>query len=499
MIGSAALGSAVLSRLLAHPRAADLLLRRLADPALDGHDLAAVRPLRTFLLKMGAGALPREAWPAMAKMVGASGELYGKTARAHARGEPVVWVTWPVPAAVVAAFPGVLAHTPETFFAMANAAEPDGSTRMCEVADRHGVPGEICSINRCVLGAFLDGQLPTPTMVVTGNTPCDGNHSGNTVLRELAGADHFSVSGSYDRTAGSVALWARSVWELIAYLEARLHRSLDWGLLRQHARNLNRVNRALNRVTELHRATPAPGVLNPLALYWHMVIAYGWEPAIAEGAELLADAAQHLVERARRTNAPRERLRVVLGDQAMAWTDFAGWLHHEYGGTIVCDYLGHFEHPPIDLSTRESLIEGLVHDRLLTSMVRQAHGTMELTLDELSTALKEYDADCVIFHGNVGCKHNLALRREIDEVCRAARVPACFLDADIIDRRVVDEGPLRRKIAAFLSAEGLPRGTNARAVPLRERLSALAGRVRRGRSDDTRAGGDGPPDLSEAS
>lgn len=481
MIGSAALGSKVLRRLLEHPDAADLLLRRLADPAFDERDPVLARPLRTFLQKMGAGALPREGWPAMARLVEASGEMYAKAWRTHVRKEPVVYVTWPVPSAVVAALPGVLAYTPEAFFAVANAGEADGSTRMCEVADRHGVPREICSINRCVLGAFLDGQLPRPTVVVIGNTPCDGNHSGNTVLRELAGADHFSVSGSYDRTQGSIALWSRSVWELIAGLEKRLNRSLDWDALREGARNLNRTNRALNRVTLLHRATPAPGLLNPVALFWHMVIAYGWSPTVAEGAELLAQAAQELVERSQRTDAPRERLRVVLGDQAMAWGDFAGWLHREYGGAIVCDYLGHFEHPPIDLSTKESLIEGLVRDRLMISMVRQSHGAMELTLDELSTALAEYDADCVLFHANVGCKHNLALRREIDEVCRAAKVPACFLDADIIDRRVVDEGPLRKKIAAFLAAEGLPRG-GARGASLRERIaSALPGGDRRSR------------------
>lgn len=471
MISQAAQGSAMLEQLLAHPHLSDLLMRRVLGPALKDFDPAWARQLRTFMQKMGAPALPREAVPAVRTLVGASRDLYSSTVRAHERGEPVVWVTWPVPAALVAAFPGVLAHTPETFFAMANAAEADGSTRMCEVADRHGIPPEICSINRCVLGAQLAGELPRPTVVVTGNHPCDGNHAGNTVLRELVDCDHFSVGGPYDRSPQSIALWAKSLWELIGFLEKKLRRPMNWDLLREHARNINRVNRALNKVTALHRAKPAPGVINPLALYWHMVIAYGWSAAIADGAEQLASAALELVEKARRQHAPRERLRVVLGDQAIAWTDLGGWMGQEFGGAVVCDYLGHFEHPQIDLSSRESLLEGLVLDRLLISMVRQAHGAMEYTLDELSTALLEYDADCVIFHSNLGCKHNLALRREIEELCRDARVPALFLDADIIDRRPVDEKPLRDKVRAFLAAEGLPR-PGAPAVGLRTRARA---------------------------
>jgi len=456
MIEHAAASAAKMERLFAHPRLADLLLTRLVAPRLTDGDPAWSRTLRTSLLKVGGETLPREAIPALQQAMVATRWMHESAANAHRRGEPVVWFTWPVPAAVIAAF-DVAYFCPENFYSVANSTGGDGSTRMCEIADRHGVPQEICSINRCVLGAHLAGELPRPTLCVTANTPCDGNHAGNVILRELAGCEQFSVGGAYDRSPETIAVWARSVWELIGFLEKKLGRPMDWKRLEAYARNLNQVNRALNRVTELHRALPAPRLVNPLAVFWRVVGGAGWEPPVARGADLLLEAAEQIVEKSRRRGAPRERMRVVYGDQAIAWTDCSAWMAREYGAAVVADYIGSFRHPHIDTSTRESLIEGLVLDRLNFSMIRQSHGTMEYTLDELETTIREFQADCVIFQSNTGCKHNLALRREVEETCRAAGVPACFLDVDIVDRRVMGEAAIKQKLRSFFAANGLPR------------------------------------------
>lgn len=456
MIEHAAAAAAKMERLFAHPYLTNLLLTRLVAPRLVDDDPAWGRSIRTSLLKMGGTTLPREAIPALREAMVATRGMHESAARAHRQKEPIVWFTWPVPAAVISAF-GVAYFCPENFYSVANSSGGDGSTRMCEIADRHGIPQEICSINRCVLGAHLAGELPPPTLCITANHPCDGNHAGNTIIRELARCEHFSVGGAYDRSRESVEVWSRSIWELIGFLEAKLGWPMDWELLRSYADNLNRVNRSLNRVTEVHRALPAPGLINALAIFWRVVGGAGWEPSVARGAELLLGAAEEIVERDRRRRAPRERMRVVLGDQAIAWTDCSSWLEREYGAAVVSDYIGSFRHPRIDTSSRESLIEGLVLDRLHFSMVRQAHGTMEYTLDELETALREYHADCVIFQANTGCKHNLALRREIEELCRTSGVPACFLDVDIVDRRVVSEAAIKQKLRAFFAANGLPR------------------------------------------
>jgi benzoyl-CoA reductase/2-hydroxyglutaryl-CoA dehydratase subunit BcrC/BadD/HgdB len=456
MIAHAAKSAATIERLLAHPRIADLVLRRALGSYVVDHDSALTDSLRTSLLKMGASALPSEALPAMAKVIGATRRMHQAVLEAQATGKPVAWITWPVPAAVIAAF-DVVVYCPENFYSVANASSGDGSTRMCEVADRNGVPAEMCSINRCMLGAFFAHETPKPTVCITSNHPCDGNHTGNAILHEVAGCEHFSVGGAYDRSPETIAVWSRSVWELIAFLEKKLGKPIDWDVLRTHAETINRINQALNKVTELHRHAPAPAMINPLAVFWRTVAAFGWDPGLADGAELLLAGAQKRIEHARARGQGRERLRVVLGDQAISWTDFAAWMRREYGASMVCDYIGSFRHPVIDTSTREKMIEGLVLDRLHMSMVRQAHGAMEYTLDELSTALREFDTDCVLFHGNVGCKHNLALRREIEELCREAKVPALFLEADIVDRRLVGEKALREKIRRFLAAEGLPR------------------------------------------
>lgn len=456
MIEHAAHSAAKMERLFAHPRLAHWLLIRMMAPRLVDGEPKWGRMLRTSLLKTGGTTLPLEAVPAMQQAMVATRAMHESALRASRNGEPLVWFTWPVPAAVIAAF-DVTYFCPENFYSVANSTGGDGSTRMCEIADRHGIPQEICSINRCVLGAHLAGELPTPTLCITANTPCDGNHAGNTIIRELARCEQFSVGGAYDRTPETIAVWARSVWELIDYLEKKLGRPMDWDRLRLYGENLNRVNAALNKVTEMHRAVPAPRLINPLAVYWRVVGGAGWEAPVARGAELLLQAAETIVLKNRERKAPRERIRVLLGDQAIAWTDPSSWLAREYGAAVVSDYIGSFRHPAIDTSTRESLVEGLVLDRLHFSMVRQAHGTMEYTLNELESTIHEYQADCVVFHSNTGCKHNLALRREVEETCRAAGVPACFLDVDIVDRRVMSEEAMKQKLRAFFAANGLPR------------------------------------------
>ena len=456
MIEHAAHASAKMERLFAHPRLAHWLLVRTIAPRLIDADPGWGRMMRTTLLKTGGATLPLEAIPAMRQATIATKGMHESVVAANREGRPIVWFTWPVPAAVIAAM-DVAYFCPENFYSIANSTGGDGSTRMCEVADRHGIPQEICSINRCVLGAHLAGELPEPALFISANTPCDGNHAGNTIVRELAKCDQFSVGGAYDRSPETVAVWAKSVWELIEFLERKLGRPMDWERLRSYAENLNRVNDSLNKVTEMHRAVPAPGLINPLAVFWRVVGGAGWEPPVALGAELLLQAAEQILLKHRERKTPRERIRVLLGDQAIAWTDPGSWLAREYGAAVVSDYIGSFRHPKIDTGTRESLIEGLVLDRLHFSMVRQAHGTMEYTLRELDTTIREYQADCVVFHANTGCKHNMALRREVEETCRAAGVPACFLDADIVDRRVMGEDAIKQKLRTFFAANGLPK------------------------------------------
>ena len=154
---------------------------------------------------------------------------------------------------------------------------------------------------------------------------------------------------------------------------------------------------------------------------------------------------------------PNERIRIYWPDLRPQWSyKLEDWLAKEYGAVVVCDNQSIDPYEPIDLSTEQTIFEGLAKRWLLsTPMVRQSHGGPDVQLQDLIYGVKEFQADCVIWPGHRGHKDQSASANMMRECCRDLGVPLLHLNTDVFDERITPLDKIKQQISEFFENTGL--------------------------------------------
>ncbi len=88
-------------------------------------------------------------------------------------------------------------------------------------------------------------------------------------------------------------------------------------------------------------------------------------------------------------------------------------------------------------------------------MIRQARGTVDVMIEDITRISRDYACDCVIFPGHAGHKDQSASVAFLREACRDLRLPLLTLSVDLFDPRFTPMGVVRRQISEFFDAHGL--------------------------------------------
>lgn len=443
------------SRVTRMPRLFTFILRYILNPLVILNCPSWALHLRGPVMRLGGGYLPPRALTALGTAVRGTEESSRNLIQSFREKKPVVWVDWMVPVAIVRAF-GYEVWCPSAPFSISAGKGPEGGAEYVAYAEERGISEDLCSVNKSSLGCFFKEEMPPPALCINGSHPCDSARMMNMIIDYYTPqVPSFTMNTPYGRSEEELEKWEQSAWDLIAFLEKESGRPLDWEKLEKYGRRIDRFDRAMNETAQLMRSLPAPPLVTLMTGLWRWRLSDAGSEGLTRGAEILRDAAAEYVERHARRGTPREKIRVIFGDQSATWTDFGPWLKKKFDAVIVMDYMSRSCYPPIDFSSREALVRSLAVEELYLSMIRQSHGTMELNVAETASMIEEYQADCVIFYNHAGCKHNQALQKILADTCREAGVPALFLDLDIVDNRYLGEDALYDKIESFFRNHGL--------------------------------------------
>jgi hypothetical protein len=88
-------------------------------------------------------------------------------------------------------------------------------------------------------------------------------------------------------------------------------------------------------------------------------------------------------------------------------------------------------------------------------MIRQARGTVDVMLEDITRITQDYSCDCVIFPGHVGHKDQSASIGFLREVCRDLKIPLLMLTVDNFDPRYTPMDVVQHQISEFFDARGL--------------------------------------------
>jgi len=444
-----------LLKLMKHPRIMAFLFRHVLNRLIVNKQPKWAVKLRTTFLKLGGGYVNHLGISALRYGAMASNEGTKIVYNAFKNNEPIAWIDWMIPMDIVKAF-GYKTWCPTNPFAMHVAQGPGGGAHYVSVSEEVGISEDFCSVNKSSLGAFFGGEVPPPSVCIHGSHPCDSARMQNMLFEHyFPDVPSYTMNTAYGRTPEELDRWVESTWGLIRFLEKTTGREMDWNYLEQSARRIDRFNRAMNESSELQRSIPAPPLPNYLAVLWRWRLSEAGSENLTKSAEMLRDTAQWYVDYYKRKKTPREKIRVLIADQNVVWTEFGVWMYKNFGAKVVMDYIARSSFPPIDFSSRESLVRTLAIEKLYLSMIRQSHGNVDLNIEETASLIEEYQVDCVIFNNHAGCKHNAALRKMLSDTCRSAGVPSLFLDLDIVDSRHVGVDEIHSKIKNFLHSHGL--------------------------------------------
>ena len=88
-------------------------------------------------------------------------------------------------------------------------------------------------------------------------------------------------------------------------------------------------------------------------------------------------------------------------------------------------------------------------------MIRQARGSVDAMIEDITRISRDYKCDCVIFPGHVGHKDQSASIGFLREACRDLGLPLLTLTVDNFDPRFTPMEVLKRHISEFFEAHGL--------------------------------------------
>lgn len=330
-----------------------------------------------------------------------------------------------------------------------------------EGMDASAVPADMCGLIK--LGAYgvETGIVPTPTAIIAMLEPCDAQSALHEAWKNSEAwkdLPTFALDPAYGNGDEDYTYFAGELKRMISFLEEHVGRKMDYNKLREVIEETNRQYAEWSEYNELRRAVPCPhGSFMASKPGWvitqHITAGH---PGATEIFKMLAfDAEQRVKEK--RGFLVKERIRLLWADLVPTWSDeLAAMLAEEWGAVIVQDFQGSTPYAHIDTSTEENMLLGLARRNLgEVPMIRQARGTVDVMIEDITRLTRDYRCDCVIFPGHVGHKDQSASIAFLKEACRYLKVPLLTLSVDNFDPRYAPMETLKHRFAEFFCAHGL--------------------------------------------
>ncbi len=314
-------------------------------------------------------------------------------------------------------------------------------------AEDSGIPPEVCSIDKVLIGAILNDEMPTPDLIVTTSAPCDSSRTGYPIMEKLIDAPVHKLDAPFSDDADAMKYYGEQIRDLIPVLENLSGNKFDIDRLREIIEESNRATEYINEWNTLRRLKPCPTPARMLLNVMGAVINSFGLPRCTEFAKAVYDSAR---ERAESGAAKGEKVRVVWQHVPVLFDDtILDWMADELGAVVVDDTLSSYlRQAPIDTTSLDTMLIGLARRGLNMTMGRLRLPSTVYVNDFLK-AYKDYSGDCAILSAHHGCKHCWGAVNLLRGAARRDDIPLLVFDFDFLDSRIVSSETVKNKIEQF--------------------------------------------------
>jgi benzoyl-CoA reductase subunit B len=312
-----------------------------------------------------------------------------------------------------------------------------------------GTPGEVCSFFRNMDGLMHAGKWPKTDFLLYATSSCDNVKAFHTLGRRYGIPDFGMERPYYPYTPRAMEHWKNEHKRLIAFLEEKTGKKMDYDRLKEVVRLSYRLTELSLEIDRLARHVPCPlsaecfgGVLLALRLLPGTQHAVDFLTALRDELQERLDKGIGAVE--------NERFRVIWSAFTPFWDPtLLGYMQQKYGAVSVGEVLANWRGEANWMLDPDDPLGNLAYRTQVAPGNCQYAASKDWAENVVDQA-RRLKADAAIFNNNWGCKQASGLGPLVgDELMRQCNVPSVALNVDVIDATFVTRVEIEAQLDSF--------------------------------------------------
>ena len=356
--------------------------------------------------------------------------------------------------------PAILREVP-TMFA-GNIFNQFSVTHYLDVAQEHGLPGDVCPMPEAEAGISIDDDFCVlGCCAVQNNTTCDGSLMGNGIIAKRLereyGIPTFQLAAPLRHKEDDVLEYAaQNIKDAIAFIEKHTGVAWSWDTYFAAAKRVNDATR--KRVAQLEiNCTNYPQFVGAVFSLYNDTNYMGNcgrnEEFCRKDKKLLALAERGLAAKHMMAREYRHRC-IVWGVQPQYLIDMLYWLVQCWGVVPLTDMLSMVNTDMIaeedTPENREQAYRDMAMLNMEMIMRNHTHGGYKVLVDELWEICEKMNADMVMMWEHMSCKALTGMHGMFEEQGRERGIHIMWVSHDLCDPRVFTRQAIRDQVNKYM-------------------------------------------------
>ncbi len=325
-----------------------------------------------------------------------------------------------------------------------------GIVEECQnIASDLGIMFETCSVHRVIASHFHKGWVPGVKLIVRMFAGCDTASSSGGPSSDYYGIPEFGIDVPYEYNERAVKYYAAELLDLIHLLEEQSGKKMDWDKLKEVVRLTGETRRLTQEIADLRKTVPSP-MENRRAwqLNWLNWIYAGTQ----EGINWLTTVRDDLKQRVKKKEGVVKEEKFRLMDLWMSPLHcnlkLMGWLE-EMGVVVANECLVFTWGKEIVEMDPSKPLESLAHKFFNGPLMGILHGPIEIGVDCIVKAAKDYQVDGAIWWQNNCCRNTGVIHTWKDALKNQVGIPTAEIENDLMDPSIASFDQIKEKLEEF--------------------------------------------------
>ena len=319
-----------------------------------------------------------------------------------------------------------------------------------DLAERH-VPPTLCTIDRAMIGGVISGMLEKPDAMIRPTGPCDSFRQAYGICADTWEIDDMVVDQPILIDQRGVDYVADQYYKVLKRMEEITGTKYNEDKMREVIHRSNQAAALLISIAEQRKIQPCPMPGIFLALNEYNTCTYGTQALVDFLLEEYKLGQANIAANKGVTKGKEKHRILILQNMVWNMSEFLPWLEEATDSVVVSGTFEGVYSNIIDETDTDSMLKGLAARGFQMPMVHLAGAYAKDWVEDAVRQAKNYNCDCAMFLGHVGCKHTWAAAKMVgDELMKKCGIKTLEIDVDSVDRRYQKLEDFQDALADFL-------------------------------------------------